>query len=288
MEKILQIKDLHYKVSNKEILKGINLEINEGDVFALLGVNGSGKSTLIDSILKDISPSRGEVIYNDKINPNFHNVGVVYDKLPLFMVFTVDETIKYFCAINRVPFKEIEKKYYRQFQLPNLRKSLVEKLSHGEKKRLCLLLSILTPKELLILDEPFANLDPPMIELMWKTLKKESQTILFSTHHWKEVQNIATKVAFIHQGKIIGQVDSPENLLSQFDQKKMVISNSSTNHTLIDELRQYPHYLVDEEIHLLQSPEKGGLDLVTKYQVNYSIQDVTIIDAYIYEGNKTR
>ncbi|QZT35892.1 ABC transporter ATP-binding protein [Halosquirtibacter xylanolyticus] len=288
MEKMIQIKDLHYKVSNKEILKGVDLEINEGDIFALLGVNGSGKSTLIDLVLKDISPSKGEVIYSNKISPKFDNVGVVYDKLPLFMVFTVDETIKYFCAIYRTSFKEIEKRYYRLFQLTEIRKSLVEKLSHGEKKRLCLLLSILTPKELLILDEPFANLDPPMIELMWKTLKNESQTIFFSTHHWKEVQHVATKVAFIHQGHIIGQVDSPKNILSQFDNKKVVISSSAKSELLMEELKTQQHYLLDEEIHLLQSPENGALDLVTKHQMNYSIQDVTIIDAYLFEGNKLR
>ncbi|MCT4672844.1 MAG: ABC transporter ATP-binding protein [Prolixibacteraceae bacterium] len=288
MKKILNVDNLSYKVQNKEILKGIDLAVEEGDIFALLGINGSGKSTLIDNILKDIAPSSGEISYHEDLGSNFQNVGVVYDKLPLFLMFTVEETIRYFCAIYKTSFKEAEKKYFRLFQLDKLRKSLIRELSHGEKKRVCLLLAVLTPKELLILDEPFANLDPPMIDLMWKTLRQESKTIFFSTHHWKEVQSLATKVAFIHEGKIIGTVDSPSNILSHFDNKKVVINKGALNKELEIELESTDHYILEDEIHILKSPENGGMELVKTLGMNYSIQDVSIIDAYLFEGNKKR
>ena len=280
MEDIINVSNISYRVKEKEILTDINFEVQQGDYFAFLGENGSGKSTLIDVLLEDLKPNSGTVSFFEKQKKDFNRIGVVYDQLPIFPMLKVDEIINYFCAIHKLKSKEIKEQYYDIFNLQKIRNSLIRELSQGERKKVGLVLSILKPSELLILDEPFANLDPTIIDKLWTVLKEKSKTIFFTSHNWKEAETMATKVCFIYQGKILQKPLSPTQIINTLPAtKKIAIENDSE---ILNTFKKYDYYIHDKTVHFFYDDKSDLLTHISKKTSNYSIQDIGIKDAYLY------
>ena len=280
MKDIIKVSNINYRIKEKEILTAINFEVQQGDYFALLGENGSGKSTLIDVLLEDLKPNSGTVSFFEKQKKDFNRVGVVYDQLPIFPMLKVDEIINYFCAIHKLKSKEIKEQYYDIFNLRKNRNSLIRELSQGERKKVGLVLSILKPSELLILDEPFANLDPTIIDKLWAVLKEKSKTIFFTSHNWKEAETMATKVCFIYQGKILQKPLSPTQIINTLPAtKKITIENDSK---ILNTFKKYDYYIHDNTVHFFYDEKSDLLTQISEKTSNYSIQSTGIKDAYLY------
>lgn len=277
------VSDISYRVKDKKILDQVNFTVNQSAVFALLGENGSGKSTLIDIILNDLKPSSGQIKIFGTTKPPFEQIGVLYDHLPLFWMLSVDESIRYFATIHRLSYADIEAQYFDQFDIHLIKKSLIKELSQGEKKRLGILLAIMHQPKLLLMDEPFANLDPTIIDRIWKAVQVPGRTILFTTHDWKKAEKQASQIAFIHQGKIIDEPRAPQQVIQALptNQKITIRAEDST----LKNLQRYPHYTSDGNVHIFFN-EGESLDNIRNITDSFSVQNVDLQDAYLFHINQ--
>lgn len=277
------VSDISYKVKDKKILDQVNFTVNRGAVFALLGENGSGKSTLIDIILNDLKPSSGQIEIFGTTKPICEQVGVLYDHLPLFWMLSVDESIRYFATIHRLNYADVKAQYFDVFDIHPIKKNLIKELSQGEKKRLGILLAIMHQPKLLLMDEPFANLDPTIIDRIWKAVQVPGRTILFTTHDWKKAEKQASQIAFIHQGKIIDEPKAPRQVIQTLPTNQKIIIRAEEG--VLKSLLNYPHYASDGNIHFFFE-EGAAFDKIRNITNNFSVQNVDLQDAYLFHVNQ--
>lgn len=283
MESIINVSNLSYLVKGITIIDNVSFAVKKGDVFALIGHNGAGKTTLIELILNDLKPSKGEIKLFGTLKYNFYNVGVLYDKLPLFPLLKVYEIIHYFACIRHLNYKDIEKSYFHLFEIDKIRNSFIKELSQGEQKKLSLLIAIMHNPELLILDEPFSNIDPTSKDLIWKILKNGDRTILFTTHNWIDAEKNANMIGFIRNGKLLLPPQSAKNILNLLpSRKKLTITASNAKKIKHENLNYYEY---DGEMHIFLNDEQKILKLIQTMTVNYSIMEVSLIDAYLFYSN---
>ena len=277
----VKIENISYRVHNKTILKNISFGVDERESFALIGENGSGKTTLIDLVLGDINPTQGSVKLFGKSNTDFKDVGVVYDRSPLFPMLKTREIIKYFCHLNKVYYKSILKKGYIEiFQLEKLVDSYIAYLSQGEKQRLGVLIALIRNPRLLILDEPFSNLDPIIVNRIWNVIKTEERTVLFSTHNWKEIEKLADKIVLINKGQMMCEPLSPIDLLNKLPTKQKLVVHMSEE--LKSMYNTYASYLDGDNLVLFFDGNDLFLKKLGKYTNSFSVQDVSLKDVYLY------
>lgn len=226
MEHIIHIEDLkkRYRGSNEEALKGVNLAIEEGAFFGLLGPNAAGKSTLISILCGILSPSSGRVkiFGKDQLNNNKelkHKIGLVPQEIALYPSLTVDENILYFGRLFGLPSPLLKKRlasYIELFNLGEHRNKLVSKCSGGIKRRVNLVAGILHHPGLILLDEPTLGVDPQLRLMIFDFLtglNQEGTTIIYTTHQMKEAENLCNRVGIIDHGRILKE-GSPARLIA--------------------------------------------------------------------------
>lgn len=218
----INIKNLFKKFDNKEILKDINLEVDEGSIISLFGPSGCGKSTtlkIITGIEKQTSGDVfiGETCVNDVLIEKRGAILVFQDYL-LFPHMTVEKNIAFGLKMKKTPKKEIEKKVaelLKLTRLEDLNKRFPHELSGGQKQRVAIARALAVDPNVLLLDEPFSNLDSSLREelrdFIQSLQKKLKITTILVTHDFEEALMISDKIAVMSNGEII-QYDVPENI----------------------------------------------------------------------------
>ncbi len=209
---ILVCNNLHKQIGKKEILKGISLEVNSGDILGFIGPNGAGKTTTIKLILGLQNISSGKVEINGfDIQKNFdkaiEKVGSIVENPDLYMYLSGYDNLKLIANL----YKNVDKKrideVVKLVGLENRIKDKVSKYSLGMRQRLGVAASILHKPNLLILDEPTNGLDPEgiksMRELLVKLAKDEGMAILISSHNLSELESFCNKVCIIKNGTVV-------------------------------------------------------------------------------------
>ena len=220
---MIEVKNLHKKFGKNEVLKGIDLSISEGGIFAILGPNGSGKTTLIKAILGMVLPDSGEISINGKSLKNDFKYRDNIDYLPQIANFPGNLKVYELIAMIkdlRAGKTTNDEELIELFKLqPFLDKRLVN-LSGGTKQKVNLVLTFMFDSPLIILDEPTSGLDP-ISHLRLKNLifseKEKGKTILVTSHILSFVEEIADEIVFILEGKIYFKGTIPE-LKSKTDQ----------------------------------------------------------------------
>ncbi|MGE5558517.1 MAG: ABC transporter ATP-binding protein [Bacillota bacterium] len=209
MDPIILCRDLDKNYGAKKVLKGLNLEVPPGTIFALLGTNGSGKTTLIRTLLGLIPKTAGEIRVLEeepyKFGPHLRQrIGYVSEEQGLYGWMTVQGIIGFCKALYKRWNGELVEKYLDTFHLD--KKMKVGNLSHGQAVKLALVLAIGPEPELLILDEPMTGLDPlaqhEFLEVVMKDINREGRTIFFSTHNLADAEMVARHVAILYGGKV--------------------------------------------------------------------------------------
>jgi ABC-2 type transport system ATP-binding protein len=276
----IQISNISYTVKGKEILKNLTFSVEQGEVFALIGKNGSGKSSLIDVMLHDLKPDRGEVLLFGNKKYNNRKLGVLYDHLPLISLLRVEEMIQYYCTVYRLRYKDVAAEFFHDFDIEGIRRSYIRTLSLGERKRVSLLLAVMHNPDLLVLDEPFANVDPTICDRIWKVLIRPGRTIFFTTHNWIDAEKRADRVAFMAGGVLMGPPLSPEKAMAGLpSQQKMVLAHNSQLETV---LQKEAYYLHEGNMVCFIEANSPLLGIVAQHTTNFSIQDVDLTDVYLY------
>lgn len=215
-EVLISAKNIEKKFNKNIILKDVSLDINKGEVIALVGPNGSGKTTLINILLGILKADKGELKIN--IEDYKKHIGLQLQSTPFFEGYNVKDNILMFSALYDIKMsdEEIESilnKYNLNPKTPAI------KLSGGEQKKLAIMIATMQNPDLLIFDEPTASLDPRErynIKNMILELAKNNKTILFTSHDLEEVEDIASKIVFLYKGEVL-EKGSKEELLKKYN-----------------------------------------------------------------------
>ncbi|MDK2920229.1 MAG: iron(III) transport system ATP-binding protein [Candidatus Petromonas sp.] len=214
-----------YKNSKEETLKNFNLNIKKGETVSILGESGSGKSTILRLISGLEIPNSGiikinnRLIVNDNtfVLPEKREIGMVFQDYALFPHMTVAQNIKF--GLKKLSKKEKSKRLKEVLELVSLEKfeeRYPYELSGGQQQRVALARALAPKPSLLLLDEPFSNLDATLQSKIRRELKKilnhTGITSIFVTHDKEDSRAIADKVVILKDGKII-QTGCPKNVL---------------------------------------------------------------------------
>lgn len=218
----LKITDLVKKYpTGTEALKGVSLDIPDGEFFGLLGPNGAGKSTLIHCSTGLANPTSGsiEVFGNDAVNDYREAreaVGLAPQEINLDWFLTVEETLDlhggYF-GMGKKDRRERVDELLESFSLTDKKDNRTRELSGGMKRRVVLARALMHRPRLLILDEPTAGVDVELRLELWHYVKQvntEGTTILLTTHYLEEAEQLCSRIAFINGGEIVDQGSSAE------------------------------------------------------------------------------
>jgi len=222
------IKGLHKFYGKVHALRGVNLEVEQGEMYGFLGPNGAGKTTTIRCMLDLIRPQAGsiDILGMDPQKEPVEvrsQIGYLPGELNLEANVKVLDVLRYFAdlrgkAVSWDYVKVLTQRLELDLNMP------VKNLSKGNKQKIGLVQALMPRAKILLLDEPTAGLDPLMQQVVYKTLKKaqaEDTTIFFSSHIISEVEAIADRVAIIRKG-IIAEEISPSQLASMTMRKVKV------------------------------------------------------------------
>lgn len=222
---LIEIKDVHKTFDNFDVLKGINLNIEKGQVVTIIGSSGSGKSTLLRCLNLLEVPTSGEINFNgvplmDK-NTNIDKIrtkiGMVFQSFNLFNNKNVLDN----CILAQVKVlhrtkkeaEEIAHKYLCKVGMDNFSKAKVTSLSGGQKQRVAIARALCMNPEVLLFDEPTSALDPEMVgEVLdvMKELSNEGMTMVIVTHEMKFAKDISDLVVFIDNGVVLEKGSSDD------------------------------------------------------------------------------
>lgn len=223
----------HYRLANgvKEALRGVSLQLCEGEILTLLGVNGAGKSTLSNIVAGIQPPTSGTVSY---LNRSIYEDVVSYRKIigycpqkpNLDLSLSLEDNLLYAGRYHRLSLKSIETQVaslLERFQLQEYAKSKASVLSGGYKQRFLIARSLLHQPKILILDEPTVGLDPQIRRQLWDNilaLKEQGASLLLTTHYLDEAEFLSDRVCILDQGAF-KTVDTPKNLLTTYKKDRL-------------------------------------------------------------------
>ena len=209
------IKTINLRKEYKDIVAvdNLNLNIEEGELFSLLGVNGAGKTTTIKMLSTLASPTSGDAyIFDYSILKDQDKIKELIDvsmqETAIARKLTVDENIEFYAKLSGQTREEIEetKKYvYTAFELDKVRTKQASKLSGGWQRKLSIALALVTKPKILFLDEPTLGLDVIARRELWKTIKelKKNMTIILTTHYMEEAEALSDRIGIMKDGKLL-------------------------------------------------------------------------------------
>ncbi|CAM3713989.1 ATP-binding cassette domain-containing protein [Aquirufa aurantiipilula] len=217
---MLEIQINHHQVTSHFALNHIHFQVKAGEIFALIGKSGSGKSTIANIVVgHTVQPEASIKIHGKELNTQmdrlikvFKEVGYVPQNLHLMPHHTVEEYLRRLG--QKMTSSDLEKfiqKNLKRFRLKTVKNTKIQHLSGGERQKLALLEAISKPIELLVLDEPFSQLDTEQklefSEIFKQVVEEENIPCLLISHDLVDILSLSQQVGILHQGKLIFKGD---------------------------------------------------------------------------------
>ena len=206
---MIEVKNVKKKFGENVVLDGIDLTINKGDVIAIIGPSGTGKSTLLRCIDRLEKPEEGELIIDDlKVNLAQASKKELIDIRKRTALENVMEGLTVVKKMDKATAKKIAEEQLQNVGLLDWSNHYPRHLSGGQQQRVAIARALAMEPQLLLLDEPTSALDPELVGEVLDTIKKaanEGYTMLLVSHEMNFVRNVATKVIFMENGKILEQ-----------------------------------------------------------------------------------
>jgi tungstate transport system ATP-binding protein len=211
---MIQVRDLVIRRNGRDVLRVDALALERSETLSIVGPNGAGKSTLLLALARLLEPAHGEIIYEGRPLKHWNEleyrrkISFVF-QAPLLMDMTVEQNIALGLKFRRTPQAEIHArldKWMRQLSIEALSKRRASQLSGGEAQRVSLARAFVLEPELLLLDEPFASLDPPthasLLNDLSGILQRDRRTAVFVTHNLNEAAQLGHRIAVIVGGAL--------------------------------------------------------------------------------------
>ena len=215
----IELSGINFRIGNKDIIRNINLEVPQGDSLGLIGPNGAGKTTLYRLLLGLAKVNSGSIKVQGHDMPDrrvLHKIGYMAQTESLYQDLTVEENLLFFGSLYGLLGQAAKKRVDEVLKLvdmESLRKTRIEKLSGGMRRRTSLAVSIFHSPSILLLDEPTVGVDPELRISLWNEfmrLNETGVTILVSTHHLDEA-NHCRRLVLLKEGMILA-CQSPDGL----------------------------------------------------------------------------
>lgn len=234
---MVNIENLHKKFGKNEVLKGVDLSIKNGGIFAVLGPNGSGKTTLIKSVLGMVIPNKGTITVLDKNIKKNSDYRHKIDYLPQIANFPSNLKVKELIRMIKDLRKSTneDERLIKLFKLEPFLDKKLGNLSGGTKQKVNIVLTFMFDSPLLILDEPTTGLDPISLIRLKELIeieKSKGKTILITSHIMSFVEEVADEIVFLLEGKIYfrGTISELKTKTNQPDFEHAIASILSNNH----------------------------------------------------------
>jgi ABC-2 type transport system ATP-binding protein len=213
---MINVSNLKKSFDTIDALKGISLNIPQGECYGLLGPNGAGKTTIISIMSTLIEPNEGEVNiagYDVKKNPLDckKNIGVVTQEIALYNELSAYDNLLFWGSMYKIPRQELAGRLDETFDLLGLtdrKNDKVKTYSGGMKRRINIASALLHRPKVLFMDEPTVGIDPQSRNLIFEVvekLHKEGMTIIYTTHYMEEAERLCDRIGIIDNGEIIAQ-----------------------------------------------------------------------------------
>ena len=223
--KTLKIEELSKNFGSTEVLRKINLEIDEGNFLVLLGPSGCGKSTLLNIIAGLETINEGNVFIDDynvsKVEPKDRNIAMVFQSYALYPSMNVRENMIFGLKQAKTSKEKIEEqleKVSKFLQVDQLLERKPSQLSGGQRQRVAIGRALVREPRIFLFDEPLSNLDAKLRVEMRREIKKLHQqlktTVVYVTHDQTEAMSLGTRIAIMNHG-VIQQNDTPENIYNK-------------------------------------------------------------------------
>lgn len=208
--------DIGKSYKGRDVVKGVTVEVNQGEIVGLLGPNGAGKTTSFYMIVGLVKPDKGRVFLDDTDITSYPmykraqmGIGYLPQEVSVFRKLSVEDNIMAILEMTDLTKKEREERLeqlLKEFSLNHVRKNLGNRLSGGEKRRTEIARALATDPKFVLLDEPFAGVDPIAVEdiqsIVWE-LKKRNIGILITDHNVQETLSITDRAYLLFEGAIL-------------------------------------------------------------------------------------
>jgi len=222
----LQAIDLHKRYGDRDVVRGVSLDVLQNEVVGLLGPNGAGKTTTFYMIIGIQKPTAGSVFLNAADIAEWplherarHGLSYLPQESSVFRRLSVMDNLRIileYTPLSKIQQQEKAEQLLEEFRISHLRDSLASHLSGGERRRLEIARSLIREPQFILLDEPFAGIDPLAvddIQTLITELKKRGIGILISDHNVRETLRICDRAYLMHEGTVIVQ-GTPEELVN--------------------------------------------------------------------------
>lgn len=259
---LLELKEIRKRFGDSEVLKGINLQIEEGEFITFLGPSGCGKTTTLRIVAGLEEPDSGSVILNGTdvtdFPPEKRDINTVFQTYALFPHMDVEANIGYGLKIKKVPKKEIRERVKRCLELVQLQgyeKRKPSELSGGQRQRVAIMRAVINNPKVLLLDEPLGALDLQLRRQMQLELKRLQKklgiTFIYITHDQEEAINMSDRIVVMREGRF-EQIGTPDEIY--YTPKTSFVAEFVGNANII---RQGSRLLAVRSEHILIGPEAG-------------------------------
>ena len=213
---LLHTKEIHKTYKGRKVVNGVSIEVNQGEIVGLLGPNGAGKTTSFYMIVGLVKPDVGDVYLDDLNITNYPmykraqlGIGYLPQEVSVFRKLSVEDNIMAILEmtdLNKIQRKERLEQLLEEFSLTHVRKNLGNRLSGGEKRRTEIARALATNPKFVLLDEPFAGVDPIAVEdiqSIVSDLRKKNIGILITDHNVQETLSITDRAYLLFEGNIL-------------------------------------------------------------------------------------
>ena len=225
------IKDLVKQFEDITAVNGLNLEIKKGELFSLLGPNGAGKTTTINVLCGLLKPTKGTAIVGGyDVSKNLKKVkeliGVCPQEPAVFKFLNARENIELFGNLHAMPKKKIKERTDKLLELLDLTEASKRKTkgySGGMRRKLNMIIALISDPEIAFLDEPTVGMDPRARRSTWEfigSLKNQNKTVILTTHYIEEAETLSDRVGIIDYGELIA-LGSPKELMKKYESKNL-------------------------------------------------------------------
>lgn len=262
---VLKVTNLTKNYGKQEVLKGINLLLEEPGIYALIGPNGSGKTTLFNTISNLLKPTSGEIEVVGKKNTDasiFYEVSFLKDNRVLYEYLSGYDHLTFIQSAQKLPKERVDE-VIKKMQIGHYVHKKVGDYSLGMKQSLLIAMAMLNKPKLMILDEPLNGLDPTSVikvRYLLKELAENGTTILISSHTLSEIDLITDNIMFLKDGRIV--------------EEKIEIANSNIyainveNTANLEKILEGFEYKIEDNLLKVNLHEKEIFELLTKFHEN--------------------
>lgn len=221
----IEIHNLTKVYNEQRGLLPASLEVEKGELIAVIGHNGAGKSTLLKMLASWLLPDSGQVLVDGIDLKNrlavVRKIGFVPETPNLFDFFSVEYNLKLFARLFQVPFLRIEE-IMKEFDLLPFRNNKIQVLSKGLRQRVSIGRALLADPPVLLFDEPTSGIDFDMTKEIYRLLKDfhtSGKTIIFTSHRPEEIKALATRIIVLHQGSLVFDGSTQQYFQSEIHEK---------------------------------------------------------------------